>query len=140
MKAKDLSFLPIGISEKNSNKIILLKSNNGQTQLIEYDFLNNTLSSIKDINEEINYIKNIDSENLLLMSNSKIYSYNYASGFYAEYASIGGVYQMEIDEISNQILFLKNGQLILINKDSPAQNFIIPLPVGEGQLQLMYNK
>ena len=140
LKSKDLSFKPICISEKNSEKIILLKSNNSQTQLIEYDFLNNTLSSIKDINESIIYLKNLNPNILLLMGSNKIFSYNYSTGFLGEYSNFGGVYQMEIDELNNQILLLRSGQLILTNKDSPSQNFIIPLPIGEGQVQIMYNK
>jgi hypothetical protein len=140
LKTKDLSFNPVCIAQKNENKIILLKSFNNQSQLIEYDFANNTLSSIKDINENITFIKNLDANILLLMGNSKIYSYNYNSGFFGEYNNIGGIYQMEIDELNNQLLFLKNGQLILINKDSPSQNFIIPLPLGYGQVQIIYNK
>lgn len=140
LKSKDLNFNPICISEKNNDKIILLKSENNQTQLIEYDFLNNTLSSIKDINESIIYLKNLNPNILLLMGNNKIFSYNYSTGFLGEYSNFGGVYQMEIDELNNQILLLKSGQLILSNKDSPTQNFIIPLPIGEGQVQIMYNK
>lgn len=74
------------------------------------------------------------------MGSNKIFSYNYSTGFLGEYSNFGGVYQMEIDELNNQILLLRSGQLILTNKDSPTQNFIIPLPAGEGQVQIMYNK
>ena len=98
------------------------------------------MSSIKDINENIIYLKNLNPNILLLMGNNKIFSYNYSTGFLGEYSNFGGVYQMEIDELNNQILLLKSGQLILTNKDSPTQNFIIPLPIGEGQVQIMYNK
>jgi hypothetical protein len=140
LKTKDLSFLPLAIEEKNNNRIILLKSIANQTQLIEYDFINNTLSSIKDINENINYIKNLDANNLLISGDSKIYSYNFSTGFLGDYLPIGGFYQIEIDELNNQIIALKNGQLVLINKDSPSQNFIIPLPMGNGQVQILYNK